>query len=130
MPQFYQSYLEERNHLFEKLEKKLNETKGPITDELVMLIDSLRLRFGSDGEKRLSTVEGLFRHFVDSLIPNHMKYLLYTAQEGKDMFSGGNGALKGSDPSQQSKFYSELGEYVGVSAEKDAEKKKQGAGFF
>lgn len=74
-----------KQQLYEKLEKMITDQKDE--SELNLLIDSLRLRLGATGKERVNAVNYFFRQIVDFSIPVHMKYLLFAAAEGKDLFS-------------------------------------------
>ena len=43
---------------------------------------------GATGKERLNAVNYFFKQIYDLLITVHMKYLLWIASEGKDLFSG------------------------------------------
>jgi len=74
-----------RMQLFERLEKMLN---GKVDEtEINLLIDSLRLRLGANGKERVEAINYFFKQIIEILIPVHMKYLLWVASEGKDLFN-------------------------------------------
>jgi len=74
-----------KQQLFEKLERMLT---GKIDEgEVSLLIDSLRFRLGASGKERTSAINFFFKQIIDLNVPVHMKYLLWTAAEGKDLFS-------------------------------------------
>jgi hypothetical protein len=74
-----------KQQLFERLEKMLNS--GAEEQEIGLLIDSLRLRLGATGKERVNAINFFFKQIIELLIPVHMKYLLWAACEGKDLFS-------------------------------------------
>jgi hypothetical protein len=84
-----------KQQLFEKLEKMLNA--GNDEQEISLLIDSLRLRLGATGKERISAINFFFKQVVELLIPVHMKYLLWAASEGKDLFSNKDGGQNGQE---------------------------------
>jgi len=61
--------------------------------EVNLLIDSLRLRLGATGKERVNAINYFFKQIVDLLIPIHMKYMLWVATEGKDLFSSKDTSL-------------------------------------
>ncbi len=65
---------------------------GNDEQEISLLIDSLRLRLGATGKERISAINFFFKQIVELLIPVHMKYLLWAASEGKDLFSSKDAA--------------------------------------
>jgi len=91
------SIIHGRQQLFEKLEKMLANKSDE--QEVGLLIDSLRLRLGATGKERVNAINFFFRQIVDLLIPVHMKYLLWIASEGKDIFSSKDTTLINGIPS-------------------------------
>jgi hypothetical protein len=71
--------------MFEKLERLIT-TKADDND-INPLLDSLRLRLGATGKERVNAINYFFKQILDLLIPVHMKYMLWIAAEGKDIFS-------------------------------------------
>jgi len=85
-----------KQQLFDKLEKMLQANVDE--SEVNLLIDSLRLRLGATGRERVNAINYFFKQVYDILIPVHMKYLLWIASEGKDLFSGKTTTLMGTLP--------------------------------
>ena len=46
-----------------------------------------QLRLGATGKERVDAINYFFKQIIDILIPVHMKYLLWAATEGKDLFN-------------------------------------------
>mmetsp|Transcript_10279 Transcript_10279/g.11687 ORF Transcript_10279/g.11687 Transcript_10279/m.11687 type:complete len:568 (-) Transcript_10279:65-1768(-) len=74
-----------KQQLFSKLEKMI--TTEADENEVNFLLDSLRLRMGATGSERERAIDFFFKQIYDILLPTHMKYLLMTSSEGKDIFS-------------------------------------------
>ena len=53
---------------------------------------------GATGKERISAINYNFKQIFDILIPVHMKYLLWIAAEGKDLFSEKTTTLLGNLP--------------------------------
>jgi len=85
-----------KQQLFDKLEKMMASKADE--SEINLLIDSLRLRLGATGKERVNAINYYFKQIYDILIPVHMKYLLWIASEGKDLFSGKSTTLIGNMP--------------------------------
>ncbi|EGR30864.1 hypothetical protein IMG5_121950 [Ichthyophthirius multifiliis] len=70
--------LNERKQLFDKLEQAV-QSKDDL--QISCIVDSLRLRLGLSGKTRNQALYSFFDEIVKLLMPFHMKYLLYIAQE-------------------------------------------------
>lgn len=86
-----------KQQLFEKLDKMLSSKTDE--GEVSLLIDSLRFRLGASGKERTSAINFFFKQIIDLNVPVHMKYLLWTAAEGKDLFSNKDTTLINNVPS-------------------------------
>ncbi|CAD8119582.1 unnamed protein product [Paramecium sonneborni] len=83
--QKFQTFLEQQQQMFEKLELCL--IKKVSDDEIGIIMDALRYRIQSNSKERNDTARVYFDSIAEILLPMQVKYLLYACSYSKDMFA-------------------------------------------
>ncbi|CAD8108334.1 unnamed protein product [Paramecium primaurelia] len=83
--QKFQTFLEQQQQMFEKLELCL--IKKVSDDEIGIIMDALRYRIQSNSKERNDTARVYFDSIAEILLPMQVKYLLYACSHSKDMFA-------------------------------------------
>ena len=78
-----------RHEMMKKIKSLLERAnQGENTsEEINVIIDSLRSRIGATGKERINTINEYFRQIVNLSLPALHRYMMWSASEGKHLFS-------------------------------------------
>lgn len=76
-----------RQHTIKKLEQLVSKKQEGDPEEINIILDSLRFRISATGKERVNTVNEYFRQIVNNCFPALNRYLMWSAIEGKHIFS-------------------------------------------
>ncbi|CAD8111957.1 unnamed protein product [Paramecium sonneborni] len=81
----FQTFLDQQQQLFDKLETCLLKNKDDI--EISMVLDALRYRTNSNSQERNDAARQYFDSMVEVCLPIQTKYLIYSLEKDKDFFA-------------------------------------------
>ena len=67
---------------------------SPDTEEISGLIEQIDLRVGAEGLVRKRTVSHLFQQILNTIVPSHLKYLVWSIEQEVSPFNTGTAAKK------------------------------------
>lgn len=77
-----------RHEMMKKIKTLLEKNKEEEhNEEINQIIDSLRSRIGATGKERINTINEYFRQIVNLSLPALHRYMMWSASEGKHLFS-------------------------------------------
>ncbi|KRX03835.1 hypothetical protein PPERSA_04630 [Pseudocohnilembus persalinus] len=82
---FLDKYYSGQEAFFDKLDGLLKQQKKD-QSSINMLLDSMRLRMGVSGKERKDAMNYFFKQYLNIAIPQHLRYIIWSACFNKDIF--------------------------------------------